>query len=1347
MTSHTEKLMRQLTPRRIIYCFLLLLALVAIQAVCYFTSPDADHHMPASDFLRVETDLSSRQVHTLREGADGYMWIGTERGLNRFDGHRYLQVFATPDTCSLQNNDIMDVQPVIGHPDVMLVKTYCGTNLLFPDFTSRVLDGNNGLIRQYNDSLFVSFAGERLSVIAVDWCHRTRRIVRERPISTAFTSLQVRYDSCFWAIGSNSAEMFDIQLNHLKQTPLSYLGQYPLRRNDRECWVLTSEGYQSMNLSTGTLSHTTETDYVNRHITPSEVQLSYLQDTCIILKERNLPGFKVFDLDRLTLREEAFPEQEASQIGKVLIDSRQNMWCASRSLGFDVHFARRSAFSETGPLSHFFANRGITSLTKLADGRICLLLTRSKIYASDAHQGDIVELDTSTLPFSTFTHLTSPDGGSLFIIGLSQAVECRVGQQGELIVERQYKLPCASIHDICQDETGRLWAACSNGCYSIDPATGQYNSLISQLTSANIAKRLSDGRIVFGSLSGGISVITPSTMTERHYDLPLDKPGLFSCRDLTEGRDGNLWIATIGMGLLELDLPTGEVTRHRAPNVCDDMSCLLADPSDGTIWIGTLNGLSHFDPTSGQFITFYEADGVQGDEFFERCAIYGPDSTLVFGGKLGLTIFSPSQVTPQMSRQLKLSQVLVGSRILSPGYRGHGYAFETDSDNEPQRITLPHDMESLRLCLSTLNFGDYSRPNIIYRLKGFDRDWQWALTPDITYSQLLPGNYTLEIQSHDQNGNLLQALSFDIVVTPSWWQSWWLKYIIYPLFILGLLALAFSASMRALQRRRRIRDSLREKVAIRYASDMNMRFFTNMAHEFRTPLTLISGANGLISKAGRDEGEKHALDIITNNTRRLLRLVNQLLDFNKLEHDMIRLSVQPVHVPTIIQQLVQLYQIGFSERHIALNVDLQGVSNPVWIDPDKYDKIIGNLLSNALKFTPKDGSVTIAVHIEGDLMTTEVSDTGIGVPDNMLEAIFERYYQTSEGAMKQNATGIGLCYCRGLARLHHGTIIARHNTNAEQGTTFVLTLPIVREAYQESEINLTMAEAVFQSAEDASNASAESLETHIETPSEQSEETAISDSLPTVLVVDDEPEVLNFLRLILSSNYNVLTQSSATEALAAMTQLKPDLIVSDVMMLGMDGLKFCQLLKEDVAYCHIPVILLTAKASLDERIEGLNVGADAYVTKPFEPAYLLALIRSMLDNRQRVQHLLVSTVSVPKTETESSLSPQDADFMQKFYDYMSEHLADAELDMEQLPRTMMMSRSKLYYKVKGLTGQTPNAFFKTYKLNRAAEMIREGKEKLSYIAELTGFCGSSHFAASFKKQFGVLPSEYATRQG
>lgn len=410
MTTHTEKLMRQLTPRRIIYCLLLLLALVAIQAVCYFTSPDADHHLPASDFLRVETDLSSRQVHTLREGADGYMWIGTERGLNRFDGHRYLQIFATADTCSLQNNDIMDVQPVSGHSDVMIVRTYYGANLLFPDFSSMMLNQSSGLLRQFNDSLFISFSDERLSVICIDWEHRTRRVVRERPISASFISLQVHYDSCFWAIGNNSAEMFDIQLNHLKQIPLDFKGGYPLRRNDQECWLLTPDGYQSMDLSSGMLLHTPETDYVNRHINPNEVELSYLQDTCLIIRNRNVPGFKIFDLVHLTLREEAFPEQETSQIGKVIIDSRQNTWCCSRSLGFDVHFSRRAAFSEAGPLSRFFANRGITSLTKLDDGRICLLLLRSRIYASSTREGSIVELNTSALPISNYTHLVSLGG-------------------------------------------------------------------------------------------------------------------------------------------------------------------------------------------------------------------------------------------------------------------------------------------------------------------------------------------------------------------------------------------------------------------------------------------------------------------------------------------------------------------------------------------------------------------------------------------------------------------------------------------------------------------------------------------------------------------------------------------------------------------------------------------------------------------------------------------------------------------------------------------------------------------------------------------------------------------------
>lgn len=1357
MTSKIAHFRQWFSPRRILYCILLLVVMVSTQTIIHYNSPDADHHLPAYEYLQLDTRLSSRQIHSIREGVDGYVWIGTERGLNRYDGNRYLQFFATSDSCSLQNSLIMDVLPLTSRPEILQVSTYSGVNLLFSDLSLMALSSEIGLFRQFNDSLFISFSNDQLSVISVDYEHHTSRVVKRRQLHADFNSLQVLYDSCFWAVGNNSAEQFDIQLNHLQQIEIENIGRYAYRKNSNECWILTSNGYLSFSLESGRMQNTRETDFVNQHITPRQIEHTYMQDSIIIVEENHNKQFKIFDLPRLSIREESFPEFAESQIGRVFSDSHQNLWCGSRSLGFDVHFAHRTAFAKDNSFSRFFTNRGITSITELADGRLCALVGLNKIYICNSPE-DILEIDTSGLPINSYTHLYSLKNGNLLIVTGGRVFECRIDAYGRLQIQHQIALPVSSIHALCQDRNDQLWGACSDGCYSLDLKMGTYRRLITQLPNSNIVKLLNDGRLIFGSLSNGVSVVNPITMSEQHFELPLDKPSLFSCRDLTQDVQGNIWIASIGMGIFRLDLATGQVQNFRAPNMCPDVSCILSDPKSTDIWLGTLNGLSRFDQQSEQFVTFYEADGVQGEEFFERCALLCRDSAFIFGGKQGLTIFTPGEIMPQMSRELRISQVLVGNHILLPGYQGHGYALQTDASGQPRSITLPHDMSTLRLCLSTLDFGDYSRPRILYRIPGVDSEWQWAISSDIAYSQLEPGDYTLEVQSLDQNGNLLNSLSFNISVTSVWWQRWWFYLIVYPLLFLLLVALVASLSTNAIQRRRRIRDSLREKVAIRYASDMNMRFFTNMAHEFRTPLTLISGANGLLGKSPVSDDERHAMGIITNNTNRLLGLVNQLLDFNKLEHDMVRLCVQPTRVPAIVEQIMQMFKMGFQERGIRLSAQYQGLDEPVWIDPDKFDKILTNLLSNALKFTPKGGEVNITIHADGDTMTTDVSDTGIGIPDAMLESIFDRYYQTSEGAMKQNATGIGLCYCRGLARLHHGTIVARHNKSAEHGATFLLTLPIGRDAYEMSEINLTVTEAA--DIEDKGK-----QDTNADAYAEDQGRQIDDESVPVVLVVDDEPEVLNFLRLILRGTYRVVTQHSATDALANLPQLKPDLIVSDVMMLGMDGLKFCQLLKEDIAYCHIPVILLTAKVSLEERIQGLNVGADAYVTKPFEPAYLLALIKSLLDNRQRIQHMLsTSTVireresatvdqapstgnqSVAEDSTSPLLSAQDSAFMDKLYTFMEEHLSDAELDLERLLDIAMMSRSKLYYKVKGLTGMTPNAFFKTYKLNRAAEMIRQGDVKLTYIAELTGFCGSSHFAASFKKQFGVLPSEYGPKK-
>ena len=1371
MTAHKKKKMMStiarlnqwFTPRYITYGILAILGLIALQAIIYYTSPASDHRLPPNDYLLLDTDLSSRQIHYIHEDNDGYIWICAERGLNRYDGQHFQQYYATADTTSLPNSLVMGMQEVMNNPAVKIVNTYNGACLLFPDNTSLTLTSNQGNVKQYDDTTFVSICEDEISVIDVDWEHRTETIVRERNIANRTTILHVLPNKAIWVISQHLVEKFDIQLNLLSQTEIDNFGYTSYPRSEKEVWLITPSGFKALNLETGQIEKTRETEYISDRVSIPNIEMVSIQDSIVILKDKNHPELKLFNLNTFTEWEETFDRLKDNHIDHAIIDSKGNLWCGSRSLGVDVHFARRSTFSKNNKLSQFFSNRGITSIMLHDDGTFYALVHRSKVYICPPDGNDIREIDTSPLGVLILTHLTSLHNGHTLFISYQNAIECDINDKGQLRVIRRLALP-SNIHSIIEGDNGMLWAACSDGCYLINPKDGSLRKLNIILNSSNVVKELADHRIAFGSLTDGISVIDPQTMQERHYELPLDKPSLFSCRDMTQDQQGNLWIATIGMGIFRLDLTTGLVENFRAPNMCTDVSCILSDPQSGNIWLGTLDGLSRFDPVSCQFLTFHEADGVQGNEFFERCAISDKQGTFYFGGKQGLTIFVPSQVTPQMSHTLLISTIMVGSNILSPGTQAHGYTYRTDAHGMAQELTVPHDMQDLKLCLSTLNFGDFSQSPIMYRLDGYDESWQWALTPDIIYKHLQPGDYTFEARSLDQNGNIVAGIALPITVSPDWWQSWWFTWILYPLLALLVLTLAYLMISNAIQRRHRIRDSLREKVAIRYASDMNMRFFTNMAHEFRTPLTLISGANSLIEKSGHTDDERHALQIISSNTTRLLKLVNQLLDFNKLERDMVRLCVQPVHVQEIVGQVVQNFQIGYQEHGIQLTVNYENLDDAVWIDPEKYDNILTNLLSNALKFTPKGGSVTISVKGEGDTMTTEVSDTGIGIPDNMLESIFDRYYQTTAGAMKQNATGIGLCYCRGLARLHRGSIVARHNTDAEQGSTFVLTLPVVREAYQESEINTHMAEASAS----ASETEEENNENNIAIAGNDD----LSDSAPVVLVVDDEPEVISFMRLILRGTYRVVTESNATDAIASLTEIKPDIIVSDVMMLGMDGFKFCQLIKEDVAYCHIPVILLTAKVSLEERIEGLNVGADAYVTKPFEPAYLLALIRSMIDNRRRVQHLLLTnttasslkkslpvdatdepsdlTLAIPDDELSpdeampgAKLSAQDTKFMDTIYEYMEKHLSDAKLDIDELVGIVMMSRSKFFYKIKGLTGESPNAFFKIYKLNRAAEMIRNGDEKLTYIAELTGFCGPSHFASSFKNQFGVLPSEYA----
>ena len=462
-------------------------------------------------------------------------------------------------------------------------------------------------------------------------------------------------------------------------------------------------------------------------------------------------------------------------------------------------------------------------------------------------------------------------------------------------------------------------------------------------------------------------------------------------------------------------------------------------------------------------------------------------------------------------------------------------------------------------------------------------------------------------------------------------------------------------------------------------------------------------------------------------------------------------------IPSIIYQTftslgLTRFQIRVNNRKILNGfyamLGLTEQSGDIMRTVDKLDKIVGNLLSNALKFTPNGGKVELCFDvitreeaarlftltdkdIDTQYVKVAVADSGNGIPEEQLEKVFERYYQLdnqSKGTYNWG-TGIGLYYARSLALLHHGYLKAGNRTEGS-GAVFTLLLPVNDLSYTPEECTLP---------EEEQN-KAFPIQTEEQYQLENTE--SIRQQKQTLLVVDDDTEVAHYLKALLSPVYKVVCRFDADSAFKAMSEEAPDLVLSDVVMPGRNGYDLCRQIKEDLQLCHIPVILVTAKATVENQVEGLNTGADAYVTKPFEPNYLLALIKSQLKNREKVRSLLSRSTQTDEIE-ENVLSPQDNTFMTELYHLMENELSNPELDVARMTELLKISRTKFYYKVKGLTGENPSVFFKTYKLNRAAKLIKEGKYTISEIADMTGFSTLSHFSTSFKKQFGTTPSEYS----
>ena len=1301
--------------------------------------------------LVVANELSNSRVQCIAEDATGNLWIGTFRGLNRYDGHEYHQYFCTFDSLGLPDNNVQSLLcDKQGHLWVATVNGVCRYN--GQDSFERIpmQTGNRNARKLLMDSkgrVFVYNGTELLMYDEVQNIFLTK-VVRKMT--------QQSWGDCFidgsdiiLIINPTSVQLYGCDDFKLKMAlqDIEDNGAYYFELLSNDLLLASGNGtliiydvksHQFIPLSAEMLSRITAHGSV--------LQAACLMDNNTILLSTSHNGLFELNLLTHTLRGEgdagfSIPVPEA-YVTKIFQDSRKNIWMGTYDKGLFVDYYYKEKFGGSESyLNRVIENSSVFAVTVDKKENLWVSTLRKGLFVYHTNTQKAESVEIAGLPAgerkNAITHIYCDREGLLWLSTSNIVMKCQY-EGGRLNILGQW--PIFLTMDFEQTDDGTVWASTSS-TYIVGFKPGSNvpepkQAFNVDYTFISSLLKLNDGTMLMSAFYQPITKMDPKTGKLSQQEIPdmqsCIRRSVYIPTDMHQDSDGNVWIGTVSNGLLRYNPKTNAMTRIGGLS-CSDVGAIEED-AQGNLWISTMKGLNRLDPKTGRIISLYKADGLAGDEFCDRASCRLPNGSLVFGGIDGVTMFNPADIDTLRKMPLILCDLKIHNQLVRPVTDG---PIEVMLDKCKQ-IRLKHSENSFSISYTALDFGEYERVHYYYKLDGFDSDWIDAgITHTASYANLPAGHYTFRVRTSDStiDESTSDERMVEVVVEPAPMLSWW-AWLIY-LIVGALIALfIYQSTRRVVAARRAARKAEMEKEQELRTNQMNMSFFANIAHEFRTPLTMIAGPVAQLAKSGMvGDEERTLLTIAQRSIQRMFKLVNQLMDFNKLENDTLRLSVEQIDVVQQMNDICDTFEFNAKEKGLTLNRFGMEDKLLAWTDGDKLEKIVSNLLSNALKFTPRGGHIDVQLDVADERVKVTIADTGKGIPEEHKENIFKRFYQlhNQTKAVVNWGTGIGLYYARRLAELHHGSLTAG-NRSEGTGAVFTFVYPMNEQAYTAEERRPLEGDGV---------ADYRIVDTSPTPPSPNTQHpSADDDNRPTILIVDDDTEIINYMRLLFSHDYRLITCLDADTALEEMRAEEPNIVLSDVAMPGKDGYQLCQEIKQDIQLSHIPVILVTAKITAENQVEGLNVGADAYVTKPFEPAVLSALIQSQLKNRDRVRKLLTNATTTEGEGVNNALSEQDKHFMEELYKLMEEELSNSELDVTRITKMLYISRTKLYYKIKGLTGETPSSFFRTYKLNRAAELLKGGKHTVAEIADMTGFSTQSHFSVVFKKQFGVTPTEY-----
>ncbi len=1042
----------------------------------------------------------------------------------------------------------------------------------------------------------------------------------------------------------------------------------------------------------------------------------------------------------------------------IVLDKNENIWVGTESMGVNkLSFANRNVqILYPDPENTLRSGNNVKAFLELQNGNIWVSTKAGNLYQYDSTLTVKKALFQNT--YNVYSMFQEPGGTIWLTTKLNGIIELKNGNINDRIIYKKSDIPGSlsynTVFSAMKDSKGRLWVATFGGGLCVKTDSKSPDGFRTFFNEDNWVKYT---RYVFQDKKGdlwvgtnnGVLRFNPDTLLlnankYKYYTFNADYSDCLSnpeVRFIFQDSKNNIWLATSGGGLNEFIGETSDGNgRFKVYNnqhgMANDNIMSIQEDKSNNLWISTESGLHKLNPKNGLFQYYKFSDDFSSNIFSETACLTCRDGKMLFGSMNGFYAFYPESLTINKNEVNKV--VLTGFYIYDQEAKiGSRNAPLSQSVTFSKKVVLKAVDKVFHIEFTNLNFRDPKANQYMYILENFEKRWNLSGSFDIaTYRNVPPGKYTFKVKSVNSEGLWDDNITtLEIEILPPFWQSN-LAFIIYFIILVGLLYIAFKLILKFY--------NLNNEVKIeRQLTDYKLRFFTNISHEFRTPLTLIKGSVDTLTDL-RDKMTAPLQNLVNDldkNTTHLMRLIDQLMEFRKLQNNKQKLNLQRTEVVSFLQDIFNSFENVAKKSNIEYKFLHSQATIPIYIDQNKLDKIIFNLLSNAFKFTPRGGKISLNVEISEStqMLRISVTDNGIGIPKDKQNLLFSRFMQINFSA---SGTGVGLSLVNEFTTLHKGNVKFRENDGG--GSVFIVELPLNNAVYNKEDFlneQVTIAQndkkEVYELSDFFDYNNSETLINLLPNAPNAGKKYKI-------LVIDDNDDIRDFLTEKLSPYFEIITADEGNAGIKASMNEDPDLIICDVMMPGMNGFDLTKKLKDDFSTCHIPVILLTAYVSDEHHTEGIMAGADAYISKPFSLTHLMLQINKLIEKRELIHKHYASneTSDVPKTETTLEIPDRDNQFLELIEEILEQNLTNPEFSVDEFAQLTNTGRTLFFKKLKYLTGYTPNDFIRVRRMKKAAELLKTYKYNVSEVSYMVGINDPFYFSKCFKTQFGCSPSKY-----